>query len=990
MTNTKTRNLTTMHKRTFITLLLIGLLTHVALAIHPQRWEHTTEADFEPGVADDVLITNLGDLKLAADTKLMEAIPQLGSVIFDMHESSDGSIYIASGPQSAIIRKSGDKVDVIAELPTEQVFTLGELPEGNLLMGISGTPSRLAYLDHEGKIQTLIELPEVRYIWDMIVRDDSVILATGTEGKLLKVLLNAKKSGEDKAVKPQDKPAESVDKQAKPAASQQEKQADETIQKSDENMPMQHDTHDATEDPTDEPVDHITDRPVNVIIVPATPGTDDKDAKESKDTKDASEETPAANAKETEEKPDTQKAPVIVKVEPAAMEPAKIEPVIVTYAPTVTELYDASQTNLLCLGQDKNNRIYVGTDTDGLVYRFTEKADGGVSAFVLYDAAEPEIGALLVFPDGTTYAGTADANQARPGRLSKASNKEVGRPKVVQPATPKQPINPPHNPPTPDPAKDQKDAPQAVPAKQPEPAAQAVPEAKAPEAPAATDEPKPEDKPVVIKVTSQQRDALREEVREQLLAARDQGEMAPMQSGETVGLNRPAPGRANAGPGRRTPVRSKHTATKGNAVYRISPHGFVSEVFRESVMILKLIAHDGKLVVATGNEGQLFQVDPSAQETTIIAQLEPEQIPAMLHAKDGTLILGTANPAQIISMSTGFAKQGTFTSDVMDASQISRWGNMQFVADIPDKTTIELQTRSGNMQDPDKAPWADWSEPIIFDHDAKHNFLVPRDCEITSPPARYLQYRITLKGDGSITPTLDRITTNFAMPNLRPQVESLTAVYPDEKTTPGGKTAVAVPAPSAFGNAPNKEPEHLSKLQIEWKASDPNSDKLQYRLEYQIGGTGKWILLRYRLQSNRFEWDTIRAPDGRYLLRVIASDDLDNPSSAALTDVRTSDPILIDNNPPVFANLKGEIKDHNLILVGSVADALSNIAAVHYSVDAYNNWKPVLPKDQIFDSTKEDLAFMISGLSTGRHVITLRVLDDRNNAAYQAVTIDMK
>ena len=153
-----------MIKRTLILLIITCLTVNLAMAIHPQRWEHTTEADFESGVTDNVLITNLGDIKLAAATELMDEIPELGSVIFDMHEADDGSIYIASGPQSAIIRKQGEKVDVIAELPTEQVFALDQLAEGNLLLGISGTPSRLAYLTHAGEIKTLIELPDVRYI----------------------------------------------------------------------------------------------------------------------------------------------------------------------------------------------------------------------------------------------------------------------------------------------------------------------------------------------------------------------------------------------------------------------------------------------------------------------------------------------------------------------------------------------------------------------------------------------------------------------------------------------------------------------------------------------------------------------------------------------------------------------------------------------------------------------------------------------------------
>lgn len=944
-----------MHKptRTFKTislsiLLLACMTTNLVLAIHPQRWEHTTEADFESGVTENVLITNLGDIKLAADTKLLDSIPELGSVIFDMHQTKDGTLYIASGPQSALLKKAGDKVELISEFKDEQVFAIDELPQGNLLLGISGTPSRLAYLD-QGEIKTIIELPEARYIWDMIVRDNSVILATGIEGKLIRVTLNTPpKTPENTKDQAQDKNKEVI---TPPQTS-----------KPPQTQPMQDDQVDPEES---EPIEQA-------ITEPLEPAVEVQNEK-------------SESAKEENQTPQTQSVtPQNVEVPKTDMEVKEaVEPQALTFEPTVTVLYDSSQTNLLCLGEDQHGRIYVGTDSDGLIYRITEKPDGSIFAFVLYDAAEPEIGALLVLPNGTTYAGTADAKQARPGRLAKASNKQVGRPKVTQPTTPKTPVKPPHTPPAPAPVQTpkaletQKNSPEQS-RVQPEKTVEQKEQAQA------TDT-----KPVETKVSQQQRDALREVVKNQLLAARDQGALIPMQSGEPVGLNRPAPKRASTGLSRRTPVRSKTKSSRGNAVYRITPQGFVSEIFRESVMILKLMAHENKLIVATGNEGQLFQVDPSAEETTIVAQLEPEQIPAMVHGINGQLYLGTANPAQIISLSNGYAKEGQFTSDVLDAQQISRWGNLQFVANLPEKSSLEIQTRSGNIQDPDKAPWSPWSESMVIEANKKHSSLLPHHRPITSPPARYLQYRITLKGDGSVTPTLDQIAANYAMPNLKPQVTALTAKYPGQKKRPAGKTGKPA-SPATFANAPNKEPQHHSKLQIEWKATDPNTDKLQYRLEYQIDGSGKWILLRHKVTKNRFEWDTVRAPDGWYLLRVIATDDLDNPKSSAKSDVRTSDPVMIDNSPPAFVGLKGEMKNSKLTLIGNVVDQHSNIRAVHYSVDAYNNWKPILPQDQIFDSTNEKLAFMISGLSTGRHVITLRVLDDRNNAAYQAVTIDMK
>ena len=55
---------------------------------------------------------------------------------------------------------------------------------------------------------------------------------------------------------------------------------------------------------------------------------------------------------------------------------------------------------------------------------------------------------------------------------------------------------------------------------------------------------------------------------------------------------------------------------KGNAVYRIDRDGFVTEVFRQEVMILSLIERNGTLLVGTGSDGEIYQVSPSAEEFT--------------------------------------------------------------------------------------------------------------------------------------------------------------------------------------------------------------------------------------------------------------------------------------------------------------------------------------------------------------------------------------
>jgi len=86
-------------------------------------------------------------------------------------------------------------------------------------------------------------------------------------------------------------------------------------------------------------------------------------------------------------------------------------------------LADLKPKNLICLAYAPDGFLYTGTDEDGLVCRINP-ADGTV--FVMYDAKEPEISAIVFDGQGNLYASTADADGARPGRS--IADKPGGKP----------------------------------------------------------------------------------------------------------------------------------------------------------------------------------------------------------------------------------------------------------------------------------------------------------------------------------------------------------------------------------------------------------------------------------------------------------------------------------------------------------------------------------------------------------------------------------
>ena len=153
---------------------------------------------------------------------------------------------------------------------------------------------------------------------------------------------------------------------------------------------------------------------------------------------------------------------------------------------------------------------------------------------------------------------------------------------------------------------------------------------------------------------------------------------------------------------------------------------------------------------------------------------------------------------------------------------------------------------------------------------------------------------------------------------------------------------------------------------------------------------GDWIALKDHLADPQFEWDTRTVADGRYEVKVTASDANANPAGEGKTASRVTDPILVDNTPPVFGQVRWNQKGTEIALDFTLTDETSTVAACDYSVDSGKDWQMALPVDKIFDSPEETMSFSIGGLKAGQHQITLRSTDAKGNQSFQTVFVTVK
>ncbi len=601
-------------------------------------------------------------------------------------------------------------------------------------------------------------------------------------------------------------------------------------------------------------------------------------------------------------------------------------------------ILDSNENNLLSLTGDGKDLLYAGSDPHGLVYRVNRKTR---EIFVVHDADESEISALALSPDGTLYAGTGETVEQAASEAPAAGD-EAGRPEggtggieipSMPPDAPAPPPAPDPNPGEPDPipksgggdaAHESSEA-----AHPPKLMIQAAP-------PQDGDEP-----PVALPDADDAKDAT-----------------TPTPAAE--------PSVASAG-------EAGAPREGGNAIYRITPDGFVTTIFRQPVLVLSLVERQGTLLVATGSDGLIYQVNPSADETIVLAKVDPKQVMCLLPARDGRILMGLANVGGISAMTSGFAAGGTYTSAVLDASQISAFGKMQLHGSLPKGTALKVSARSGNLAEPDETGWSPWSAEL-----PATEFV-----QIKSPSARFLQYRLTFGSEnGEASAVIDDVDVAYQVPNLAPEVKSvkLAAAPPAEESA----------APATPG-APAAGAQHgTGKQTITWEATDPNTDAMIYSVSFRNGGRAPWITLKEKLKEPTFEWDTRGVADGRYEIRVIASDAAANAKGVGKTTSRVSDPMIVDNTAPVLGPLKAEPRRDGASISFTAIDRTSTLAAFEYSVDSSEDWQAVLPSDNIADGPEESVSFTATGLTGGPHQVAVRATDARGNRATQTtlVTVD--
>ena len=434
-----------------------------------------------------------------------------------------------------------------------------------------------------------------------------------------------------------------------------------------------------------------------------------------------------------------------------------------------------------------------------------------------------------------------------------------------------------------------------------------------------------------------------------------------------------------------------------SALFRVLPDGGSEVCWRSNDTVgfaLKPLP-EGGVLVGTGNKGRIYRIAAGRSQTLLIQS--PEDQTSTIFAAGDNLYATSSNLGRLYRIGHDSVSEGTYVSPVRDTRFAGQWGVITWRG----SPGVELQTRSGNTENPD-ATWSDWSP----------SYRNASGDQISSPRARFIQWRAVLRSTPAASASTARAGT-VTKPAAGPQLQSVVVAYLPRNQAPD-ITSVSVMAPGVafqemplavdpsiassgldpqlFGVIMNVPPRRFFQKgarTLTWQATDPNDDTLAYKVFYRTLGESEWHVLAANLTQNYYTIDGNRLPDGTYLFKIIATDEPGNTKELALADEQVTDPIEIDNTPPAIRVTGPSIAGQSAEVLFDATDLTSRIVRGEYSVDG-GTWQLIFPEDGIADSSHESFKVRVTFDKPGEHLIAFRCADSSSNVGTAKVTATVR
>lgn len=432
----------------------------------------------------------------------------------------------------------------------------------------------------------------------------------------------------------------------------------------------------------------------------------------------------------------------------------------------------------------------------------------------------------------------------------------------------------------------------------------------------------------------------------------------------------------------------RDSGSQRSGIFRVGPDNSVETLWAsESETIYGLhLRPDNGLLFSTGNKGRIYLLKPDKKFNLLLETTE-EQTTKLVPAGN-EMFACTSNLAKIYRLGAVVNTQGSYESEVKDTQGVSTWGSLHWRATVPEGASLKIYTRSGNTKKPDKS-WSEWSKAhTLADGEA-----------IQSPRARYIQYKGVFTTTNQGSATLDQISVPYLPQNLTPEVKAISILPPgvafqklpglsaprSPATLVDQSSAEASGASDAITQGPSVSIPPRRTFQkgaqsFSWEAEDDNGDDLTYSIYFRGEKESEWRPLKKDLEDKFYSLEADSLPDGKYFVRVVASDSPSNPKPVALSAELVSAQFHLDNTAPQIQVTNQAVQGRTAVVRFRASDLVSSLRKAEVSLDG-KEWEMVFSADGIVDSKTEEFEIKTGTLETGEHTVALRVYDATGNVA---------
>jgi hypothetical protein len=436
------------------------------------------------------------------------------------------------------------------------------------------------------------------------------------------------------------------------------------------------------------------------------------------------------------------------------------------------------------------------------------------------------------------------------------------------------------------------------------------------------------------------------------------------------------------------PSKPARGGARGTDIFRIRSDGYPEPLWRSTTEVIYALAVDsrGDLIACAGEPATLLRIRADGRMGEW-ARLEGAQATQIVPAGEREWIAATSNLGSIVRLGPGPAEKGMYTSPVKDADIVSHWGRLTWETQTPRGAGLQIEVRSGNTQTPGET-WSAW-KPVT----AADGGIIP------SPAARFLQWRARLSAAGAGGPTLGIVEAYYRQRNVAPElplvrledpgvvIQSI-PVQPQAQGQQGGTGRRNSSTAAQRRPATTRRSFERGKQTVSWTSRDRNQDTLKYDVYYRSEKEGNWIPLKKGVEDEFYAFDTTSLPDGRYRLRVVASDRPSNSPDEALSGEAVSETLHVDNTPPRVQALRAEVRGDKVEVSFQVSDSFSPLEGAEFALNG-GDWTSVSPVDGVADSTDETFRTAVESPGRGEHTVGVRAQDQMGNRGAGHVRIEI-